>query len=339
MSGQWRNRDRTWRSDDGISLPFVALAMVALCGSLALSVDIGHGYQVRRSLIPATDAAALAAAQDLSAGLNGCTTQAGGYVALNEGGATMDDCHTGGNTDQGWVSVTASHPVETWFAGVIGSGDYTASSTSLALWGPPSGVIGLRPIGICLASNPDIQNIVTTGLVGSQIVTVPYHSGNDDACGPMPGNWGTIDFNGGSSSNAETTAWVESGYSGVVSFGNDSPASCGGEPHCVAGDTGALSGLGMALADLRDSGEFFAVPVFDLAELVAPGQRRYHIAGIIRVQLVDFNVTGAEINRFFTFNVEAGLVTGPCCGPPAPSGIKVVWLCGVDPGDTSACNP
>ena len=92
-------------------------------------------------------------------GAPGCTNgTALYYVQQNEPNVdTPITCdHVILNTVQGRVSVTATHNVETWFASLIGGGDYTVSSTTTAVYGPPAAVTGLRPIGLCIDSHPGL---------------------------------------------------------------------------------------------------------------------------------------------------------------------------------------
>ena len=52
----------------------VALALVALLGIAAFSIDVGYAYYAKRQLQSATDAAALAGAQDLPNGTTAIAT-------------------------------------------------------------------------------------------------------------------------------------------------------------------------------------------------------------------------------------------------------------------------
>ena len=125
--------------------------MVALIGMASLVTDLGNGWRTRRALIAATDASALAAAQDFVNGQNGCASTANGFLTWNEAAASLSSCTPFFyNADHGRVTVSASQNVDTWFAGVIGRGDYDAESVTTAVWGPPASVTGLRPIGLCI---------------------------------------------------------------------------------------------------------------------------------------------------------------------------------------------
>ena len=56
---------RRARGERGQILAVVALALVALLGVCAFAIDVGYAYYAKRQLQSATDAAALAGAQDL----------------------------------------------------------------------------------------------------------------------------------------------------------------------------------------------------------------------------------------------------------------------------------
>ena len=73
---RWARRER------GQILAVVALALVALLGIAAFSIDVGYAYYAKRQLQSATDAAALAGAQDLPDATTAIAT-ATSYAAAN----------------------------------------------------------------------------------------------------------------------------------------------------------------------------------------------------------------------------------------------------------------
>lgn len=335
----------------GVALTMVALSMVAILGIASLVIDIGSGYRTRRALIPATDAAALAAAQTYVAGGNGCAGTAGTYLTANEPTATMTGCSLTGTGSRGRVAVTASNNVTTWFAPVIGKGDYTVSSASTVQWGPPAAVTGLRPIGLCLSGNPQIQNLVLNPpAVGSPPVDVvlSYTKAQPTACGTIPGNWGTVDLNGTLANTKDLSTLIREGFPDPVNVGNDGPVVCTtSEPHCYPADTGALPGASAAFTDLMNSGAWFTVPVFDSATGNGSSPTTlYHLMGVLRVQLLDFDLTGSNGKGkgkgnvpFLELNVQPGLITGTCCGTGSGSGNnRVMAICAVDPNATGSCS-
>ena len=328
--------------DRGFSIAFVAINLVVLLGMAALVIDLGNGWRTRRALIPATDAAALAAAQDYVNGDDGCALSAGTYLTNNEANAGLVSCTPFlYNADQGRVSVTGTHNVDTWFAPVIGLGDYPVDSVSTAVWGPPATVTCLRPIGLCIEGSAALASVINNPPASETLIRIDYSKDQPDACGgaSIPGNWGTVDFDGGANSNADTKDWVLNGYPGEVSFANHPVTSCAGEPHCYEGDTGALAGIGNELNQLQSSGIYFTLPVFNFIE--NPGANAsMHLMGVVRVRLIDFRVNGPQHNRYFDLLVKPGLITGTCCGGGSgAAGNKVIALCGVDPNEFGACAP
>jgi Flp pilus assembly protein TadG len=346
MRGMKRCLVRTARlraaDERGVVLPMVALSLVVIMGMAALVVDLGNGWRTRRALIPATDASALASAQDYAKGTNGCAATAGSYLTSNEATASLVSCAPFNyNASQGRVTVTASQNVHTWFAGVIGRGDYPAVSVTTAVWGPPATVTGLRPIGLCIEGSLPLQNVINNPPVSETLIRVAYSKDQASDCGgaQIPGNWGTVDFDGGSNSNNDTKNWISNGFPGEVSFSNHMVTSCAAEAHCYQGDTGALSGLNSELTGLKTSGIYFVLPVFNFAQ--SPGANaRLHLMGVLRVRLIDFKITGADSGKYFDLLVKPGLITGTCCGNSSgASGNKVIALCGVDPNAFDACAP
>ena len=72
----------TSRGERGQVLAVVAVALVALLGVAAFAIDVGYAYYAKRQLQSATDAAALAGAQDLPNAATAITT-ATSYAAAN----------------------------------------------------------------------------------------------------------------------------------------------------------------------------------------------------------------------------------------------------------------
>ncbi|MGI9597461.1 MAG: pilus assembly protein TadG-related protein, partial [Acidimicrobiales bacterium] len=136
----------------GASLAIVAVSLVWIVGMASLVVDVGSGWLSRQTLVAATDAAALAAAQDLvdrpwdKAGA--CST-ARTYVSSNAVDAAVTDCAvTSAGSAQGRVTVSVAEDLETNFS-PLGPQDGSVGSVSTATWGPPLTVTGLRPFGLC----------------------------------------------------------------------------------------------------------------------------------------------------------------------------------------------
>ena len=337
---------RLAREERGFSLVYLTIWLVVIMGAASLVIDLGNGWRTRRALIPATDSAALAAAQEYAYGRDGCAGMDDSYLSQNESTASVTACTPNVSGSRvGWVSVSGTQNVDTWFAPILGFGDYPADSTSIAAIGPPSTVTGLRPIGLCFEGNVDLQNLILNPPAGPTLLTIPYDKDQPSDCGSgaSNGNWGIVDFDGTPTSNPETADWMRNGYDGEVSFANHTVSTCVGEPHCYPGGPGAdfTSGPVRSAMDwLILNDVWFTIPVFNFHDDPSGANERFHMMGVLRVQLEAYSVTGnpPPNTDFFQFLVEPGLITGTCCGGGGESsGNRVIALCGVDPNATAAC--
>ncbi|MFW2381979.1 MAG: pilus assembly protein TadG-related protein [Acidimicrobiales bacterium] len=321
-------------SQRGAMLAWTALFMVVLMGCAALVIDLGLGWTSRRNLVTTTDAAALAAAQEYALGGTGCDAVASNYVSLNAPGATMTACDPLGTNA---VTVDAEQNITTSFAQVLGLTDFDTESSSTAKWGQPNGATGLRPFGLC-SEAPGMQQFLANPQA-TQTHRIDYNKASPDQCGGnnVPGNWGTIDFDGGANSNQDTKDWVENGYDDAV-YSGTLGGTCGAEPYaCYEGDTGATTGANKETKDLMDSGMYFGLPIFDYAIGNGAGST-FHLIGFARVRIVDFKFNGAEDQRFITLQFEPGIITGSCCNPGGPpTNAKAIAICAVDRKNLGAC--
>jgi Putative Flp pilus-assembly TadE/G-like len=133
---------RRARGERGQILAIVVLALVALLGIAAFAIDVGYAYYAKRQLQSATDAAALAGAQDLPTAATAITT-ATSYAAANTPGnlsglsftyqtkctatsVLATGCNAAVNPNALVVSGTAS--TDTWFAKIFGIDHFNISA-------------------------------------------------------------------------------------------------------------------------------------------------------------------------------------------------------------------
>ncbi len=323
------------RSRGAVAL-MASVAMVAIFGFTALSVDLGNAWQNRRHLVTATDAAALAAAQEYALYGNGCTSVAGTYISKNKSDATLSAYtpSTGAlnNQTSGHVLVTAERSIDYAFAPVIGVDSTRLASTTVARYGIPSSAGGLRPFGLCADALLGVPEFVAWIPANgpSQPALIEYDkSAQPNACNgsdPVPGNWATMDFDGGANSNSDIQTWTMDGYPDLVS------------PGIVPGDTGAFNpSLNTELQFLEDTQLIFPLPIFDSASGNGSGSD-FNIVGFVSVQIVDFNTQGAQSNRSLTLRFVAAVVEGACCDPGGiDTGTRVVQICAVSAADIGDC--
>jgi Flp pilus assembly protein TadG len=333
------SRLRTIRSDErGASLALVTLSLTGILVLTSLVIDLGYARLIRQHLIPATDAAALAAAQELVDrpwDTGGACLAAGSYVAGNAPGATMTGCEVVSfGPDGGRITVTATEEsLDLAFANV-GDGAGSVLAVSTATWGPPLTVSGLRPLALCHDGSLGLQHLIDEPPDSPTLVDVEFLTDDPAACGGWPaGNFVTVDFESGASLN-DIRRWMRDGYPEQVSFDDPTVASCDGEATCYERPY-ALLDLIWQLTSLRDSRRYVAFPLFDYASVV-----QVHLVGVIRARLYSFDLGGTSENWSLQLKVEPGLIAGTCCGPAGVhSGNEVIAVCGVDPGAYQACEP
>lgn len=149
------------RESGAVAVLFAILSLLlVIC--LAFAIDLGYAWQVKRSMVKATDAAALSAAQEarnaavagrpLSSGLCSntsaeITNEARQRLTDNRAASNLEFCVIGSTPtkDKGVVTVRGNYDAKLSFAGVIGKNEITVSSSSSAKWEKAK----LLPIGVC----------------------------------------------------------------------------------------------------------------------------------------------------------------------------------------------
>ncbi len=168
----------------GSILPIVCLSLVALLGAMALSIDLGHLSQIKANMQNATDAAALAAAGNMTtaqtaqdaaalwylANRNQSTTQPSGsgttsrtYTIVGDTVVVTTPYSDSYTTTQGWaaanlVEVRATRTAPLYFAPAVGVPSATVVSRSVAYastnlggaWGNGEGCLFATDLGYSL---------------------------------------------------------------------------------------------------------------------------------------------------------------------------------------------
>jgi hypothetical protein len=305
------------------------IVVVAVFAALALALaafalDLGNAWQEKRRLHTATDAGALAAAHEYANGGDGCASFAGTYVTQNEPTATMTSCTSGTGTggSSGYVTVKAKATVNFAFASTFGVSSQDVHSSTTAVYGSPTGMSGLRPMGLCIDSNPLFTawlNLPHGPTGPSGTIRMFYTKAQPEACGSTaPGNWGMLNFDGGSNSKAKLRDWETNGYPGFV------PLS----PPTVPGDPGAFSnGSAGAISTLVNT--TFQLPVWDSVSGNG-ANAQFNIVAFVTVKLIGYQLTGAESSRYMDLQFLNAIVDAPCCGRGPNTGTQVVAICAVN---------
>ena len=313
-----------------------SVSLIAIFAFTAISVDLGNAWQNKRELVNASDAAALAAAQEYAVLGNGCSSVASLFVTSNKDDAALTECTpsegaVNGDTS-GHVLVTAESTVDYAFAPVIGVDSSDIESTTAARFGIPKSARGLRPFGLCSQTLFDMVEWQSWNRAAgpSDHATIAYEKdSNPNACNfgdPVPGNWATMDFDSGGNSNADIQNWTMNGYPDLVS------------PSMIPGDTGAFSpSLASELQAIEDAELIFPLPLFDSATGNGSNSS-FNVIGFVSVQVMDFQTSGSQGNRSLTLRFHAAVVEGACCDASGvDTGTRVVQICAISASDASDC--
>jgi Flp pilus assembly protein TadG len=207
--------------DGAVAIVFVLL-LVPLLAIAALVVDVGGGYVQKRKLQNATDAVAMAIAQDCAGGVCGNTAlTAQTLVTANAGAATAVVTITGSS-----VTVRGAAAVNYRFAPAMGIRSSSVHTTSSARWGAPSGATSVLPLMFswCSFAAQTGGGVPT----GTTAVTINFAKtdGTTDCTGPsgnpVPGGFAWIQTLPGTCT-AKTATGVAQTFSDP---GNSVPNSC-----------------------------------------------------------------------------------------------------------------
>jgi len=165
---------RAHGEERGATAVIVALTLIALCGVIVLTVDVGQLLYKRRAMVNASDAAALSAAQSC-AGLSDTDNPEAladafavdNVSVVNSGAANIIDITGCDGPPYGHVTVQYEMQQGLFFAGVLGfDGPAAVRTQATAGWGPAGGANPL-PIVVYTGSdqgNCDIQEGIGAGV-------------------------------------------------------------------------------------------------------------------------------------------------------------------------------
>ena len=142
------NLARLRDEEQGAVLAIVAISLIVLVGMLVLTFDLGRGVALKRNMVGAADAGALAAARacGLAQGEANAKAAAGDLAADNNGAAKVTGfkidpnpavCAGGGNPDpdgKNTVTVTVTVPQQYFFAQIFGFDSGTVVASATAMW-------------------------------------------------------------------------------------------------------------------------------------------------------------------------------------------------------------
>jgi len=325
------------RDERGASAVIVGICIVMLFAFATYAIDAGALWEDRRNVINASDAAALAAAQEYATGGNGCAGVDDTYAGANDIEVEEVVCEPSNITSLGgFVTVTATAPVDYTFAGIIGVLDRTVSSTTSASYEVAQSVIGLRPFGLCENIALQLQFAEGPLRVYFDPETQLLEGNPSLVCPDNPdGNWGLIDLDDSVPlGTPDLKEWITGGYDGSV------------EPGLIGGDTGFRSALSSAIPEIvstTGNEKPFCLPIFggsdeDEDDDGTDGHganATFNVIGFAAVTLWSFEWQGSQ-DAYLELQLEDGALcaAGEAGDFPAVDfGARTVRICDVDFAD------
>lgn len=187
----------TWvrHNERGQNLVLVAVSMIALLAMTALVLDGGLLLVERRRMQNAADAGAMAGARSLGIGNSEADATAEAKTYAESNGADSNGIQV--TFDSNVVTVYASTTSPTFFAGIIGMPELTAAAQAEA------GIFAIR----------SLQNTpVWPMAVHEENINLGNPVTMWDSAQEGPGQFGWLDFNGGSNPHWELKEWLENGF-------------------------------------------------------------------------------------------------------------------------------
>lgn len=219
-----------------------------------------------------------------------CAGSALEFVSLNSGESSLSDCSSAGSRYSGVVTVDVSKNVSALFGSFIGRESSTVDSSASARVSPVGGMSGLRPTALC-ENSAALVAWRASGFSTAQVFTVDFNN----TCAGVPGNWGVLDFDGGANRTPDLQEWINNGYPGKVSVGQE-----------FNGDPGIPS---PALRMDTVVGETVTVPVFDNVRLQG-SVSLFRVSSFVTMDIVSERLDGAASAR----NVAVRFRTKPMSG-------------------------
>jgi hypothetical protein len=302
--------------DDRGSIAIIAaLVFVPLSLMLAVVVDSGRVWVSRQRLQTGVEAAAVASGAEWAAGGAKCSATATAYVSADGASPHNIACSTSGTSTSGVVTMQATERVSLLFARLLGRDSAEVDAATAVRIGAAQSVSGLRPFGLCV-DHPSIARWIAGGMTAGVSETIRFQAPNQKCGGDVSGNWGVLDFNGGSNTTGEIREWVESGYDGYIEVGD-----------VISGSPGAPS---TSVNPNAMVGQSILLPLF--SEPRGGGNSaQYKIVGFAQAFVQAVRFSGGEAQRSITIRFERGTASGSSSGFGGVNYGLVTWnVCSFD---------
>jgi Flp pilus assembly protein TadG len=233
------------RDDTGNVLLLTALSMVLLMGFIAMATDVGMLYRTHRLVQNAADAAALAAAAQMSSDPTGqgpadtAVTQNGFTIGTTTGTVTVTPVIQTATATTGYVQVTVTERAPTFFMPVFNSKFSTFNVSGVAAASYALSVssnecmLGLSPTGTAVPNASNVETDGSTNMIyGTTVMSDIATEGSSkinapncgvQACGPAS------EVSGSGETAAAIYAWgsgdITAKSTSAPSYGTDNSGS------------------------------------------------------------------------------------------------------------------
>jgi hypothetical protein len=303
------------RGESGQAVVFLVVALFALVGMAALVTDGGSWRQARRHLQTATDAGALAGAQNLPTDQSGASANAISYAKQNFPGI---DNPTVTFPSAGEIDVAASTTAPGFLAKIYGEafGTVAVRAHARAAVGVPLFLKDVAPIAVkntvaCAVTDPGCyEQRVTLSFDESQVASSTIGLINLDCHGSSSAVCGS-----GSLGGSTLKDWLDNGY--------ENPLPSNQWYGVKTGET--IGPVKQGLLDRVGTPLFF--PVFDD---YSAADRSYHVLGwaafVIDPGGVDWGSQTRQLTGHFTTFIATDLASGGTIGGATDFGVHVITL-------------
>ena len=287
----------------------VAIMALLLFAAAAYAIDLGNLWQTRRNMVTASDAAALGAAEKFALGTTAAPMTSADAPHRESPGRRTRRLRPVDNRHEGRIR----HRQGPHHCGVRLRGPLRNAESCRLLdhnralghrvrrdWPSPDCAVHHRDAGTrAMAEPPERPDRSDDDADHDQ----PQQSQPDpckDSGGNVAGNWG-LAFGTGNNANSDTVTWLNDGYPTEVNVGDD-----------IHANTGAFSGsvekrCRRCVTTARGSRCPYSTA--STAPRTAT-TRSYHTVSFVFVQLVAFQVSGTQSQRFITINLDRGVIAG-----------------------------
>jgi hypothetical protein len=210
------------------------------------------------------------------------------------------------------------------------------------MWGPVRAVQSARPIALC-KDDPHVRSLLGAGTDGGQHPSAGVHrilidTARPEDCSSSQVNVAWLNFDGGSSSTAETRDWLLNGYQGTVAIGDCNADGTTGDG-CPTGTGPSGDSLNSALDTLISNRTPLILPVFSQA---TGTPRSYEIVAFVGAILRGYLLIPDQAqgrSPYLDLEFRNVVAQGGCCHTGVPdTGVRGVRICSIDHDSVSAAD-